>query len=310
MATHHKALEMAGLHFKPNLRRRMTFIGLGFVLPFMIVYAVVVLWPIVLGIRMSFFNWSLLAGSLRGLGFANYRQLFQDAAFWGSLWHTVVFTILSTPPLVILSLALALLVHRKIPAQGVFRLIFFAPFVLPVSIGTLIWGWMYEPGFGLIDSYLTQFGLHSVNWLTDTQIAMASIVIFTVWWTIGFNFILYLAGLQDIPRDIYEAAEVDGGGRWALLRYITLPLLKRTTILIIVLQILASLKVFDQVYLLTNGGPNNATRPIILYIYQSGFETYRIGYASAMSYVFFLIIVIISVAWFLVSRRQQKGAVQ
>ena len=207
----------------------------------------------------------------------------------------------------ILSLILALLANRVIPARWLFRLAFFAPYLLPVSVVTLIWGWIYQPGFGLINNYLTRIGLGEVGWLSDVDVAMISVVITTVWWTIGFNFVLYLAGLQEIPADVYEAAALDGATGLEQVRSITLPLLARTTTLILVLQVLASLKVFDQIFLMTNGGPNFSTRPVIQYVYEQGFTTYRVGFASAMSYVFFLLIIIVSLGQFaLLSRRRER----
>src|SRR5205085_12350836 len=172
----------------------------------------------------------------------------------------------------------------------------------------LIWVWLYEPGFGLISASFAAIGLGNIGWLTSANVAMLSIVITTVWWTIGFNFILYLAGLQEIPKEMYEAASLDGAGSWARLRNITVPLLGRTTMLVLILQVLASLKIFDQIYLMTTGGPNFSTEPIIEYIYDTGFTTYRVGYASAMSYLFFVIILAISVVLFMLLNRRGGNA--
>jgi len=281
---------------------RTDLLGLTFVLPFLVAYGLFIVWPIISGLRMSFYNWSLL-GTSQFNGLDNYRALFADSTFWTDLWHTVQFTLESTIPLVALSLVMALLANRKMPAQWLFRLAFFAPYVLPVAIVYLIWNWLYQPDFGLINNYLSALGFHSIAWLSDPGLAMPAVVIATVWWTVGFNFVLYLAGLQEIPQEIYEAASLDGAGAWTRLRYITIPLLQRTTTLIVVLQILASLKVFDQIYLLTTGGPNGSTRSIIEYIYEQGFQSFRLGYASAMSYVFFVVIVIVSAVQFILFSR-------
>ena len=288
--------------------RRTALTGFGFILPFMIVYALFLLWPIILGLRVSFFNTSLVGkGNADFLGLANYGELLGDPAFWTSLWHTCLFTILSTPILVVLGLAVALLANSVARGRWFFRLAFFAPYVLPSAVVALIWIWLYEPGFGLMDS-IFQGIFGTVGWLTSPRIAMLSIVITTVWWTIGFNFILYLAGLQEIPREMYEAASLDGAGTWARLRYVTIPLLGRTTTLVLILQVLASLKVFDQIYLMTTGGPNFSTEPIIEYIYDTGFTSYRVGYASAMSYAFFVIILAVSVVMFMLLNRRGGNA--
>jgi multiple sugar transport system permease protein len=256
---------------------------------------------------MSLYNASLVSSDSQFLGLANYRELFGDPDFWISLWHTVLFTLLSTPPLVLLSLIFALLANRAIPARWFFRLSFFAPWLLPSTVIALIWVWLYQPGFGLINSYLVTLGLPEVAWLPDERVAMISVVIATVWWTLGFNFVLYLAGLQEIPQEIYDASAVDGAGPLSQVFWITIPLLARTTILIVTLQIFASLNVFDQIYVMnTSGGLNyTATRPIIQYIYEQGFTSYRVGFASAMSYVFFLLVLVVGLAQFAVANRRR-----
>src|SRR4051794_15783189 len=265
----------------------------------MLLYVLFLIWPIIAAARTSLFDESLVGHSAwRGL--KNYSELLGDSDWWAAMWHTLLFTLLSTPPLVILALGLALLVSRVARGQWVFRLAFFAPFVLPVSVVVLIWNWLYQPGFGLINSYLTSLGLGEVNWLGQPGVAMISVVIATVWWTVGFNFVLYLAGLQEIPRELYEAAATDGATKRQQTRRITLPLLTSTTVLVTVLQVIASLKVFDQIYLLQVGtaGPQNSTRPAIQYIYESGFTSYRLGYASSLSFVFFLVVVAVSLVLF------------
>lgn len=281
-----------------NNRWRTDLTGWGFVAPFLLVFILFLLWPIILGFRMSFYNWSLGRGALEFLGLDNYARLFADPAFWSSLWHTIFFTIYTTPILVILGFLLALLINRAIPAQWLFRTIFFAPFVLPVSVISLIWNWLYQPGFGLINGTLAFFGGKDINWLSDPNVAMTAVVILTVWWTVGFNFVLYLAGMQQIPSELYEAAAIDGAGYWSRVRYIMIPQLSRITSLIVILQVIASLRVFDQIYLLLTGGPNYSTRPIIEYVYDAGFTSFRIGYASAMSYVFFVVILLVSLLQF------------
>jgi multiple sugar transport system permease protein len=275
--------------------------------PFFVLYFLFLLWPVISAAWKSLFSDSLAGGVSKWRGLGNYGELIGDSNFWWSMWHTLWFTVLSSVPLVLLPLALALLVNRVTKHQWVFRLAFFAPYVLPVSVIVLIWQWLYQPGFGLINGYLTKIGVAEVNWLGAQGTAMIAVVIATVWWTLGFNFVLFLAGLQEIPRDLYEAAALDGAGPWQQIRRITLPLLMPTTVLVIVLQVIASLKVFDQIYLLLQGGPNFSTRPAIQYIYETGFTQYRTGYASALSIVFFLLIVAVSALLFAGVRRLQRG---
>ena len=290
---------------------RNDLVGFGFVLPFLIAYTLFLLWPVLLGLRMSFYNWNLAGGGtsdFRGLG--NYQELFGDSNFWSSLWHTILFTVLSTPILVVLALVLALLINRAIPAKWLFRLAFFAPFVLPVTVVVLIWNWLFTPGVGLINSIITAIGLPSVNWLTDPHVAMTSVVIVTVWWTVGSNFLLYSAGLQQIPHDMYEASAIDGAGAWAQILRITIPMLGRITTLIVILQVIASLQVFSQIFLLTSGGPDFVTRPVIQYIYETGFSSFRVGFASAASYVLFVLILVVTAGQFILLQRQgqKRGA--
>jgi multiple sugar transport system permease protein len=229
-----------------------------------------------------------------------------NGAFWSSLWHTVWFTILTTPPLVVLGFVFALLADRVGRGRWFFRLAFFAPFVMPSAVVALIWVWLYTPGLGLLESGLGWLNITAPYWLGDPTWAMPSLAITTIWWTLGFNFVLYLAGLQDIPHELYEAATIDGASPWQQIRSITIPLLGRTTTLVAVLQVIASLKVFDQMYIMTEGGPNFATRSILEYVYDEGFTNYRVGYASAVSMLFFVVVLAVSAVWFWLVRKQES----
>jgi multiple sugar transport system permease protein len=269
--------------------------GLLFVLPFMIVFAVFMVWPIFSGLVNSFFNKSLAGTPSQFLGLANWREVFGDPAVWQSLGNTALFTVLSTPLLVVTGLAMALLAHRSRRLGWLLRFSYFAPFVLPATVVSLIWVWLYQPEFGLFNSWIEALGGSAVPWLTTEGVAMVAIVVTTTWWTVGFNFLLYLAALQQIPGDLYEASALDGASARQQLWHITLPQLRRTTGLIVVLQVLASLRVFDQIYLMTEGGPNSTTRPVLQYIYETGFTSFRLGYASAISYLLFVLILLLAV---------------
>jgi multiple sugar transport system permease protein len=286
-----------------RVRRRWTEHGLVFVAPFLLVYLLFLAWPLVEGVRISLSDYNIAGINTRFIGIANYTEAFRDPLMWQSLWHTVEFTLLSTPPLVVLGLVMALIAHHLRFVQWLWRLTFFAPFVLPSAVVALIWTWMFEPGFGLVDG---TFHL-SLGWLTDQTWAMPAVVLTTVWWTVGFNFLLYMAALQDIPQQLYEAAELDGAGAWQRLRRITLPMLGRTTSLVVVLQLIASLKIFDQIYMMTGGGPDNSTRPVLEYMYDAGFTGYRMGYASAVSYILFVLIVVVSLLQLRLGRSREEG---
>jgi multiple sugar transport system permease protein len=263
--------------------------------------------PALYGLVMSFFDTSLVKGGLGSFaGLRNYAEALRSADFWQSMWHTVWFTILTTPPLIVLALVFALLAERAARGRWFFRLAFFAPYILPSAVVALIWVWLYTPVLGLLSRAVSSIGVTAPNWLGDPSWAMGSLAITTVWWTLGFNFVLYLAGLSEIPRELYEAASIDGAGPWQQIRQITIPLLGRTTTLVAVLQVIASLKVFDQMYIMTSGGPNFSTRPALEYIYDIAFTDFRVGYAAAASTLFFLLVLAVSAGWLALVRRQEK----
>jgi multiple sugar transport system permease protein len=282
--------------------------GIWFVVPFMVVYAAFVLWPLLYGLGMSFFDTSLVRDESQFVGFANYTRLLSDPEFWRTLGVTILFTAGSTIPLVLVALVMALLVQTGVGGQWFWRFAYFAPFLLPVATVVLVWQWLFSGDFGLFNGVLTGMGLPAVGWLTEPEIGLWSVVVLTVWWTVGFNFLLYLAALQAIPAQLYEAAEIDGAGGWRRLFSITLPLLSRTTGLVVVLQILASLKLFDQAYILFrgSGGPGGSATPILQYVYDTGFVDYRLGYASAISYAFFMLIIVIALVQARLSRRSES----
>ena len=283
--------------------------ALLFLTPFVALYLLFIIGPALYMVVMSFFETSMVRPGLgRFTGFGNYAEALGSSDFWASLWHTVWFTILTTPPLVVLALVFALLADRARRGRWFFRLAFFLPYILPSAVVALIWLWLYTPALGLLTKVATTLGFAAPNWLGSPDLAMWSLAITTVWWTLGFNFVLYLAGLQDIPRDLYEAAAMDGAGPWRQITRITVPLLARTTTLVVVLQVIASLKVFDQMYIMTSGGPNYSTRPMLEYIFDIGFTDYRTGYAAASSTLFFLLVLAVSAGWLLLTRRQEREA--
>ncbi|TDD12270.1 sugar ABC transporter permease [Nonomuraea deserti] len=282
--------------------------GLLYVLPFFVTFVLFLLWPLIYGIWMSFTDRDLAAGAEPELvGFANYAEALTDPMVWTTFGNTVLFTVMTTIPLVVLALAAALLVNMGLPGQWVWRMAFFVPYLLASTVVSLFWEWLYNPELGLINSVLGVFGIEGRSWLQDPDFAMAAIAVATTWWTLGFNFLLYLAALQNIPSTVYEAASIDGAGRWRQLFSITLPLLRNITMLILVLQVLASLKVFDQIFQMTAGGPDDSTRSILMYVYDTGFTNYRLGYASAISYIFFAIILILSLLQLRFARRSDQS---
>jgi multiple sugar transport system permease protein len=266
--------------------------GWGFLAPFGIFYLLFLLGPAVVMLVVSFFNSSLVSPGLGPFaGFGNYVEMFGRADFWDAMWHTVQFTIYTTPPLVILGFVLAVLTNRVRRGQWFFRLAFFLPFVLPSATISLIWLFIFTPGTGLWALGEQLIGLTpGPGVLASPATAMIGVALATLWWTLGFNFVLYLAGLQEIPRELYEAAAVDGASQWEQIRFITLPLLTRTTTLVILLQIIASLKIFDQVYLMTQGGPGTATQVALQLITNTAFTDNRVGAGAAAAPILFIVL--------------------
>ncbi|MGV8910771.1 MAG: carbohydrate ABC transporter permease [Propionicimonas sp.] len=219
-----------------------------------------------------------------------------DPRFWAALQHTIEFTVLSTPLLIVLSLAMALAVNRPGRSSTVYRTAFFLPYVLPVSVVTLIWIYLYNPERGLISSLTNWLGMDPVDYLNSPSLALWAVIITTVWWTVGFDLILFLAGLQDIEPHLYEAASLDGAGPWQSFRNITVPGLQRVTLLVVITQVVASFQVFGQIYLMTRGGPGDASLVLIQHVYQTGIRDANLGYASALSVVLLVIILAASLA--------------
>ncbi|MER6221226.1 carbohydrate ABC transporter permease [Streptomyces sp. 900105755] len=277
--------------------------------PFLVIYLLFLVGPLLVGVVLSFFNTTTVKSGLGDfVGLSNYHEVLTDSLFWESMWHSVLFTLLTTPPLVILALAVAVLASRIRRGRLFYRIAFFVPYVVPSSVVTLVFLWMYTPQIGLLPKVFDAVGLPVPDFIGSTSGGWTAVVLMTVWWTFGFNFVLYTAAIQDVPADVYEAAAIDGASPWQQIRHITVPLLGRTTSLVLILQILASLKVFDQIYQLLGGGPNQSTRPVIEYIYDTGFTAYRGGYGAAATMVYFVIIVAISAAWYGLRRRRATGS--
>ncbi len=269
-----------------------------FLAPFLVVYAIFLLAPVFQAVFMSGYDWDLLSPVREFIGFDNYTRMFSDETFWTAFRNTLVFTVVSTPLLIIVGLGLALLLNTKGRGRAVYRAAFFLPYVLPISAVTLIWSYLLNPDRGLIAGFLGWFGLDGIPFLSDPSLAMPSIIVTTVWWSVGFNMVLFLAGLQDIEPAYYEAASLDGAGWWQRFRHITVPGLSHVTILVTVTQFIASFQIFGQVYIMTRGGPGTSTIVLIQQIYEAGFKDYQLGYAAAISVFLFVIMAAVAAIQF------------
>ena len=263
------------------------------ILPSYLVFVTMVLVPIIWTAYLSFTDYDLK--NMTWIGFQNYVNIFQDKLFIASIGHTVYYTALTLVPTIVLSLLLAVALNRKIRGQGVFRTLFYLPHILSMVAVSLSWGYLYNAQAGIINRFLGLFGIAKVGWLTDPGVAMISVAIMSVWGSLGYNSLLFLAGLQNIPGYLYEAAEINGATKVQQFFRITIPQLRPTTFYIFIMCCIHSFEVFGQVFILTGGGPSDATTTIAHQVYRNGFEYYRMGYASAEAVVLLVIILTITV---------------
>jgi len=279
-------------------RRQETWSAYFLLAPYIAVFLAFMVVPSTYGLYLSFTDFRLGAVHPRWTGLDNFAYVLTDPLFRTTVVNTVVFVLESTPALVVVPLALAVLLNQRLPMRAFFRGAFFVPFTLSVSVVSICWWWLLDPNFGPVYFYLKQLGLHPPAWISSPSLAMAAVVIATVWWTAGYNMVLFLAGLQDIPLHLYEAARIDGAGAWRQFRSVTLPLLRPTMLFVIVIQLIASFQVFGQVYVMTNGGPGNSTRTVIQYVYETAFVRLQMSEGAAAAWVLFLIILVFSLAQF------------
>ncbi|MBQ5949209.1 carbohydrate ABC transporter permease [Massilia sp. ST3] len=271
--------------------RRDTLPALLLLAPFAVVFLLFFFLP-----ALETFWLSLTESSLTRtnafVGLANYATLVQDPSFWAALRHTFYFALLTVVPLTALGLVMALLVDRFVRTRAWLQGAFFLPYVLPISVMTLIADWMLQPSSGVVNHVL---GMQRA-WLADLTWAMPMVAIATIWWTVGFNMLMFLAGLRNIPADLYEAAALDGARGFTLFRAITWPALRPVAGMAMVLQLIASMKIFGQTYILTTGGPFNTTRVTLHYMFETAFTQSDAGYAAAIAMAFVLIVVLLSLA--------------
>ncbi len=261
--------------------------------PFTLLYLIFFIFPTFRVFQLSFMEVPLIGGGGEYIGFENYRELMTDSRFWSSVRHTFYFVLLTVIPNTAMGLIFALMVVRLDRLKSLVLAAFFIPFMLPVSVVTLIWQWLLDSQFGILQNLFGLFG-ERIAVFGDPNWAMPSVAFITVWWTVGFNMLLFIAGLQGIGKDYYEAASLDGATGLQIFRFVTWPLLWPITTLVLTLQLIAQLKIFDQVYLLTGGGPFNSTIVTLQYMYNEAFQSFNGGYSSTIAVALFIIILVVS----------------
>lgn len=278
-----------------TLNQRRQLVGLYFVLPAVVFTLVFFILPLFMTAWMSLNNWPLL-GKHFFVGLENYATLIGDTQFWSSLWFTTRYTLLVTPLIFVSAFILAMLVNLPMRGVGFFRTAYFLPVVIGLGTSSLLWVWLLNDRAGIINRLFMDLGLlrAPVVWLGDKDLAMLSIIVSVVWKTVGFTMVLLLTGMQAISNELYEASRVDGASFWGQLRFITVPLLRRTFALALVLSVIGSYLAFDQFYIMTHGGPANSTITVVFWIFNNSFTYFKMGYGSALSIILLLILVLLS----------------
>ncbi|GAB2582020.1 sugar ABC transporter permease [Streptomyces capparidis] len=306
------AARRAAPHARRAAARRETAAAYLFLAPYLLLFGVFVLLPVGLGVWMSLHDWDLTLPGHPWTGLRNYTELFSGDSvtrddFWRSMRATGVFTAMSVPLLIVVPLAVALVMNGRFRGRNLFRAVYFAPYVLGVVVVSICWRYLLDSNIGAVNHYLGELGLpDDIAWTTSVPAAWFSLVGVTVWWTLGFNAAIFLAGLQDIPAELHEAARIDGAGPWQRFRHVTLPGLRPVTQFVTVNTLIASANMYGQSLLLTGGAPGTETRTAIVYIADTGLKNFDVGRASAMSFTLTVCLGLLSAAVFLAFRNRKS----
>ncbi|GGA34405.1 carbohydrate ABC transporter permease [Paenibacillus physcomitrellae] len=273
-----------------------------FMLPGICLFVMAVIIPLIMGARYSFTNWDGVSNSFGNVGFDNYVAAFHDPDFWGALWHTFKYALILTVLVNVLSLLLALVLDSFLPLRNLFRTIFFLPSVISIVLAGFVWSYNYSTG---IPNLLSHFGIDASSPLGNPDTALFGLILIALWQGVGSPMIIYIAGLQGIPGELSESARIDGAGSWKTFLHVTLPLLAPSVTINLLLVLTGSLKVFDLVFVTTGGGPGFATDVMSTYIYRTSFSSFKGGYGMALSMMFFLILVIVTIVQMSISRRRE-----
>lgn len=269
---------------------------IAFIIPAMLLNLIFFVYPLIQSFIMSFYEWPVIGEKLF-IGLQNYLKLFQDGSYWTSLWFTTKYTILVTPALFLVAFALALLINNTLKGVTFFRTIYFAPVVISMVSCSLMWLWIYNDLYGILNYYLLELNIinNSINWMGQSSTSLPAITFMVAWKMAGFTMIILLAGLQGISEEVYEASKIDGASKIQQIIYITVPLLKPSIALSLVVSVIGSVLAFEQFLIMTNGGPSQSTTTVVHTIYNTSFKYYELGYGSAMTFILLIILVALSV---------------
>lgn len=282
-----------------SLETRQARAGVALAAPALLLIAGFFLLPVAASVPLSLTDFDIYAiadrGQLRVVGLGNYLALARDPLFWRALQNTAIFVAVATPLSIAVSLAAALLVTAAaLRLAAVFRTLFFVPVVTSLVAVAVVWRYIYHPRFGLLNYALGLLGIAPHDWLGDPRLALLAIIVLAVWKNFGFNMVVFMAGLQSIRPSLYEAASVDGAGRWAQFRRVTVPMLRPTTLFVVVMTLIGNVQLFAEPYIMTRGGPSDRTLSLVLYLYEQGFRWWNLGYAAALAFVLFALILVAS----------------
>lgn len=276
-----------------NLTNNERFAGWVFILPALVGTLIFIIIPVICSFGLSFAKWDLL-NPIQFVGLANYREIFSEALFYKILLNTIVFALATSVLGVIIPLVLACILNSKVRGAEFYKTAYFLPFITPMIVIGMVWEWIFDPNIGLLNHVLH---LH-INWLYDTHFAMPALIIVSVWKLIGYNMVIFLSSLAGISQSMFEAAKIDGANELQTFKNVTVPLLSPTIFFVVIITAISSFQVFDLIYLMTQGGPLNSTNVLVYAIYQNAFEYFNVGKASAIAYVLFVIILILTlVQW-------------
>ncbi len=283
--------------------RRKGMIGYVFIAPWLVAFVAFEALPIISGLYHSFTDWSATGKAEKWVGLANYNEaLTRDPLFWKAVSNSLYFIGLSVPLGIIVAFALAMLLNSKIGGTGAYRTIYYLPSVVPTVAAVIVWTFIFETRRGILNFFLELLGLPAIRWLSDPNWAMPALIIMSLW-GIGASMVIFLAGLQGIPQELYEAAEVDGAGSWHNLWSITVPLMTPTIFFNLIMGLVAAFQAFNNAFIMTGGGPNNATLLYMLHLYNNAFRYFRMGYASAMAVLLFIVVFSVTVVVYRSSNR-------
>ncbi len=289
-----------------GLRREESIAGYMFLLPNLIGFLVFMLFPILFAFYIMLTDWSL-AKPPEFIGLKNFDTMVNDRLFWKSLVNSFYYTFVAVPTGIFIAFWLALALNRKMRGIIFFRTVYFLPQITLTVAAATIWRWIYQPEIGMINHVLDWFGIDGPKWIHDTKWAMPSVIIMSNWQGIGFAMLILLAGLQGIPEEYYEAASIDGASGWQRMRYVTLPMLSPAIFFVVVTSLIGAFQAFDQFFVLTQGGPADATTPLTLYIFNNAFKFFKMGYGAALAAVLFVIILIITIIQWQLAQRWVFG---